>query len=172
MANKHLHLIDGKREFFIEPQNILFVQAAHNYCDVYFVKEQNRETIRVLIGKLWSQINSLDIPHTLIRIHKSFIVNIRYVTLFDRKEGKIVLECGEKNITLNVAKAREKDVKEKVDILKGDNRDFPELKREDCSSESEFKLKKSVEDVKKTMARMNDLYLLAKSLNNSDEKDK
>ncbi len=166
MAENHLHLIDGKREFFIDLQKILFVKADHNYCDIYFVNGQKPETIRILIGRLWKEIKTLGAIHTLVRVHKSTIVNLRYVVLFDRKKGEIVLECGDRTFPLDVAKAREKKVKEKVDILKGDNR-----KSAHTSTESKSELSKTAEDLKRTMARMNDLYLLAKSLNDQTEND-
>ncbi len=166
MAENHLHLIDGKREFFIDLQKILFIKADHNYCDIYFVNGQKPETIRILIGHLWTKIKTLGALHTLIRVHKSTIVNLRYVVLFDRKKGEIVLECGDRTFPLDVAKAREKKVKEKVDILKGDN-----LKTESTRVEGGSELSKAAQGVIDTMARMNDLFLLAKSLNNENKDD-
>ncbi len=171
MEEQKLHIIDGKKEYFIDVKNILFIHADHNYCDVYFVNSLNRKTIRILIGKLWKEIKTLGVPHTLVRIHKSIIVNLKHVSLYDKKKGEVVLECKNKTFSLNVAKAREKDIKEKVDIIKGNTLKFPELRREDFATEREYQGKKLVQDIMKIMERNNQLYLLAKSLNDENSDD-
>ena len=122
--NKYLLTIkDGSTTYTLNIiEDILYVKAGGNYVAVYFAKPvpaiakkdfkipgvQVKESmtyvysaIRIKIGELWKKIEELNVPHTLVKPHKSWIINLRFirfvnlqenVIIFHRKDGFIGLD--------------------------------------------------------------------------------
>ena len=104
--------------------------------------------------------------HTLVRVDRSTIINIRYIEKVDVKKGSLILKRGDEGVFLRIAKSAATPLQEKLNILYGDNIEKPsELKREDFPNDISYELHKSAEELIRTVSRTNDLYLLAKELN-------
>lgn len=93
MEAKQIHLKDGKKEYFISIDNVLFVKAGGNYCDVYLTQHIIYKTIRIQIGQLWNLIEGVKPAnnHTLARIGRSYIINLKYLQYTDPKKKVIKL---------------------------------------------------------------------------------
>lgn len=120
MRELTIHIIDAKKEYYLELRDLLFVKADGNYVDVFLVKTQYK-SIRIQIGQLWKKISELDVPHDLVRIDRSTIVNLRRVEFINPKKGTIVLSREEEKIQLPIAKAAFNGLKEKVTQLMNDS---------------------------------------------------
>lgn len=165
MTEQILHIKDGKKEYFLDLKDLLFIKADGNFCDIY-QKVTAYKTVRIQIGQLWKAIKELNTVHTLIRVDRSTILNIKYLEFVDLKKGTAVLKRGEERVFLKISKSSGIPLKKKLDILTGESQKKPvELNPNDFPNEAMYKLHKSAEELKRTMARMNDLYLLAKDLN-------
>lgn len=120
MREQTIHIIDAKKEYYLELRDLLFVKADGNYVDVFLVKTQYK-SIRIQIGQLWKKISELDVPHDLVRIDRSTIVNLRRVEFINPKKGTIVISREEEKIQLPIAKAAFNGLKEKVAQLMNDS---------------------------------------------------
>lgn len=160
-----LHIRDGKKEYFLDLKDLLFIKADGNFCDIY-KKITTYKTVRIQIGQLWKAIKGLDVVHSLIRVDRSTILNLKYIERIDVRKGTIVLKRGEESVLLKIAKSAGLTLKEKLDILTGESQNKSnEVNPANFPSEASYKLHQSIEDLKSAMSRMNDLYLLAKELN-------
>lgn len=74
---------------FIKPDEVMFCKAEGNYCSIFLVnnrKEMVSQTLKEMESKL-SQNNNF------IRIHKSYLVNIKYIVDYKRgRGGQVILE--------------------------------------------------------------------------------
>lgn len=75
----------------IKINSILYCEADNNYCKVYCLDGK-----RIVLSKTLKYIEDL-LPNTIFhRIHKSFLVNLNYITRFDKtNELKIELTNGQ-----------------------------------------------------------------------------
>ncbi len=120
MDKKQIHIVDGKREFFLPLDDILFVRADHNYCEVY-LKDTTYPDIRILLGKLWKLIETegKGYPHHLERVGRSTIINLDLLMAADPKKKTITLHTDQKDIVIPVAGVA---VKELLKHLKNEKR--------------------------------------------------
>jgi len=139
----------------IDLSDLVFAKADGNYTDIY-LKQVVYRTIRIQIGQLWKAIEELNEAHTLVRIDRSTIINICMVAFVDKKSGTITIKVGEENVQLKIAKSAGNPLNDKLDLLLGKN--YPELKPEDFPDEQTYQVKKAAEDLKRTVARMSNLY--------------
>ncbi len=104
MDKKQIHIVDGKREFFLPLDDILFVRADHNYCEVY-LKDTTFPDIRILLGNLWKLIETegKGYPHHLERVGRSTIINLDLLMAADPKKKTITLHTDQKDIVIPVA---------------------------------------------------------------------
>ena len=78
--------------------NIMYCMADENYSTV-FTLDKKSFTISSTLKSLEETLPE----NTFFRIHKTFIVNMNYVKMYDRKRNKVILEGG---IELDVATRR------------------------------------------------------------------
>lgn len=97
MTEQILHIKDGKKEYFLDLKDLLFIKADGNFCDIY-QKVTAYKTVRIQIGQLWKAIKELNTVHTLIRVDRSTILNIKYLEFVDLKKGTAVLKRGEERV--------------------------------------------------------------------------
>ena len=165
MSEPVLKIKDGRNLYFLDPVDLLFIKADGNFCDIY-KKLTVYKTVRIQIGQLWKAITELDIVHTLVRVDRSTIINIRYIEKVDVKKGSLILKRGDEGVFLRIAKSAGTPLQEKLNILYGDNIEKPsELKREDFPNDISYELHKTTERLLRSVSRTNDLYLLVKELN-------
>ena len=91
MEKRDIHIVYGKKEWYLPLDDILFVKGDGNYSDIYL--SNSHYNIRIQLGKFWDEIESQGkgYPHQLERIAKSFIINLDYLTAVDPIEGVITL---------------------------------------------------------------------------------
>jgi len=92
MEAQQIHIKDGKKEFFIQPNDILFVKADGNYCDIYLTENTVYNTVRIQIGELWKMICEVcTATCSLLRVGRSHIINLKYLQFADPQKRTITL---------------------------------------------------------------------------------
>jgi two-component system LytT family response regulator len=86
---------------FFEPADIMYCEAENNYTLFSFNTHKP-----MLISKTLGEYEDLLIDHGFVRIHKSYLVNTKYVTKVDR-EGIVLMSDGKQ---LTVSKRRKEMV--------------------------------------------------------------
>ncbi len=91
MEEKKIHIVYGKKEWYLPIDDIIFVKADGNYSDIYL--SDTKYNIRIQIGKLWDEIESQGkgYPHHLERLGRSFIINLQLFAHADPINGTITL---------------------------------------------------------------------------------
>lgn len=64
----------GREDFKIEIERIIWIESENNYCTVYMNGNQ-RHVVRISLTEIHSHLNN-----NFLRIHKSYIVNKKYVS--------------------------------------------------------------------------------------------
>lgn len=67
---------------FVEPDNILFVSGESNYSILHL-----RSGKTMLISKTLSFVEHMLINHTFLRIHKSYLLNLKYIERYVKADG-------------------------------------------------------------------------------------
>ena len=104
MTPKQIHIKDGKKEYFISTEDILFVKADGNYSDICLTQHTKYDTVRIQIGQLWKLIEEA-VPsnkHTLARIGRSYIIAMKYLQYADPKKRTITLHAAKDEVLENV----------------------------------------------------------------------
>ena len=92
MANKPIHIVDGKKNYFFTPQELILVSANGNYCDICLTNTVYK-LVRIQIGQLWQIINEQrPIMHHLRRAGRSYIINLDWIQVTDTKSGTLKLK--------------------------------------------------------------------------------
>lgn len=92
MANQPIHIVDGKKNYFFTPQELIFVCANGNYCDICLTNTVYK-LVRIQIGQLWQKINEQrPIMHHLRRAGRSYIINLDWIQVTDTKSGTLKLK--------------------------------------------------------------------------------
>lgn len=102
MTPRQIHIKDGKKEYFIAIEDILFVKADGNYSTIYLTQHTKYPTIRIQIGQLWKLIEET-VPsekHTLARIGRSYVIAMKYLQYADPKKKTITLHT-DKDVVLD-----------------------------------------------------------------------
>ena len=102
MEKRNIHIVYGKKEWYLPLDDILFVKGDGNYSDIFL--SNSHYNIRIQLGKFWDEIESQGkgYPHQLERIAKSYIVNLDYLTAINPIEGIITLYKPDSPIQDNV----------------------------------------------------------------------
>ncbi len=74
--------------FFFEPEEILYCEGENNYTRFTFIKHKP-----MLVSKTLGEYEDLLSDHGFLRIHKSYMVNAKYVSKVDR-EGSVMMNDG------------------------------------------------------------------------------
>lgn len=74
--------------FFFEPVEIMYCEAENNYTRFNFIKQKP-----MMVSKTLGEYEELLGEYGFIRIHKSYLVNAKYVTKIDR-EGIVLMSDG------------------------------------------------------------------------------
>lgn len=105
METQHIHIKDGKKEFFIQPNDILFVKADGNYCDIYLTTQTVYNTVRIQIGQLWSMLEELKPTlENVQRVGRSHIINLSYLQYADPQTRTITLFKDKEVVLDNVSR--------------------------------------------------------------------
>ncbi len=80
-ATRTITVERGKICFSIPVQNILFIKAEHVYCCIYFINDQQLVQ-RISLEKLLVRLPEKE----FLRVHRSYVVNLKYVLNFTTKK--------------------------------------------------------------------------------------
>lgn len=92
---------DTKESLEISPYQILYLEASGNYVNVYYQQaKQSRKIIRTTFRNMEEQLTNYPF---LVRCHRTYMVNINFVTLLDRNEQgyHLVLQNSTKEIPVS-----------------------------------------------------------------------
>ncbi|MCD4664888.1 MAG: LytTR family DNA-binding domain-containing protein, partial [Bacteroidales bacterium] len=79
---------------FINPAEIIYCQADHNYTDLFMTNEK-KQTVTISVGRL-EQI----LPQTKFsKINRSVIINKQFLTEINRKDKKCILRVNDEDIS-------------------------------------------------------------------------
>ncbi len=79
---------------FINPTEIIYCQAHHNYTDIYLTNDK-KQTVTTNLGRIENML-----PQTKFKkINRSVIINKQYLTEINRKDKKCVLRVNDDDIT-------------------------------------------------------------------------
>lgn len=106
-ANFKLALSTTEGVFFFEPSVIMYCEAENNYTRFIFAAHKP-----ILISKTLGEYEEILEDHGFTRIHKSYLVNRKYVTRLDR-EGMVWMADGK---PLSISRRRKEAV---MELLRG-----------------------------------------------------
>lgn len=99
--NFKLALSTSEGVFFYDPSEILYCEGENNYTRFSFIKNKP-----MLVSKTLGEYEDLLGEHGFLRIHKSYLVNAKYVAKVDR-EGTVLMSDGKQ---LAISKRRKEIV--------------------------------------------------------------
>lgn len=106
-VDKMITIQDGKNNYQIKVNDILFIQADHVYSKI--VNTQQKELI---IRKTLQQVLELIDFDFIIYCHRSYIVNSKYITSWNQDE--IILN---KDTPIPISRSRKNEVLEKIKLM-------------------------------------------------------
>jgi two-component system LytT family response regulator len=84
---------------FINPSEIIYCQAHHNYTDLIMTNDK-KHTVIVSIGRIKNKLSEAK----FIKINRSVIINKQYLTEINRKEKKCILRVNDEDISFCMPK--------------------------------------------------------------------
>ena len=81
-------MLEDKKISIVFLDDVIFVEADGNYCDIY-TKTKTFKSIRGQIGQMEDMLEETKYPHSLERVHKSYIVNLDLLKEVDPKKGTV-----------------------------------------------------------------------------------
>ncbi len=82
---------------FIDPAEVIFCEADTNYTSLYMGKDR-KEIVTVNLGK----VEEMFLSHQFLRISRSHLINLRYLSKADRKARTCELFCNGEKIIIPV----------------------------------------------------------------------
>lgn len=83
---------------YINPNEIVFCEASGNYS-VLHITHQKKEVVTAKIGK----VEEILVSEKFIRLGRSIIININYLSKVDRKKRMVILEKDDQEFEINVS---------------------------------------------------------------------
>lgn len=80
--------IEAKKSSIVNLDDIIFVDADGNNCDIYTINETYK-TIRGQLGQMWDMIDKVKYPHNLERVGRSSILNLDLLKDVDPRNGTV-----------------------------------------------------------------------------------
>lgn len=93
----------------IDPDEIVYCQAAKNYTDV-FTDEKSYQTVTVQIGKIAELLEET----TIKRLGKSYLININYIKEIDRKKEYCQFHKNGKSFSIELSETYLKQLDEMI----------------------------------------------------------
>ena len=82
-----------KLAFSTRRANVLYIEAADNYCNIHYLNEGKEDTF--ILHNSMKQVDDSDDYKGLLRCHRSYMVNIENVKLLRKDKEGLVLELNE-----------------------------------------------------------------------------
>jgi two-component system LytT family response regulator len=91
----------------IETNNILYIEADSNYS-VFHLKDKTKLIVSKPLKEFEDMLDSSD----FVRVHKSAIINLNYVSNYSNKHGfEVILDS---NVTIPVSRRRSAEFQDKI----------------------------------------------------------
>ena len=131
MNNNILHIKDAATDYFWSIDDILWCKSDGNYTDVLLTNMTLNKSVRIQIGQLEKLIQDLNTPHSLSRIDRFNIINLKYIIFLNSKKKTITLRSENRNVTLEkVAKSAFKPIRDYLAQLPTKGKDVLIVNRE------------------------------------------
>ncbi len=92
----------GKLAFSTRRSNVLYIEAADNYCNIHYINEGKEDTF--ILHNSMKQISSSEDYKGLLRCHRSYMVNVENVKLLRKDKDGLVLELSEGSKAIPVSR--------------------------------------------------------------------
>lgn len=102
-STKKLAVPEGNTIKFLELENIQFFKADSSYTEIHFTDD----TKMVISRTLKNIEETLDEQHGFFRCHKSYLVNMRYVTGYVKSDGGYIVLNDNKELPVSPDKVQE-----------------------------------------------------------------
>jgi two-component system LytT family response regulator len=94
---------------FVEPEEIVFIEAEGNYS-VFHLVNNRTETVTMLLGKVEEQLDS----NCFFRISRSFIINLSYLKKVNTRQSHCILTKNGFEFKCNISRDKVSDLVEKM----------------------------------------------------------
>ena len=98
-AEKKIVLRTTENIYVIPISEVIRCQSEKNYTYFYFT---NRE--RIIVSKTLKEFEEILIDHGFMRIHRSNLINLRYINRYDRSEGGYVIMVDNSRVDVSFRK--------------------------------------------------------------------
>jgi DNA-binding LytR/AlgR family response regulator len=92
---------------FISPDDLIYISAERNYTRL-FLRDGSEHLVTQQLGTIEKMLPEAN----YIRIHRSVIINIQFLSNYNKKERYVLLTVGEAEIKLNIPSKRLKELSE------------------------------------------------------------
>ncbi|WP_438711923.1 LytR/AlgR family response regulator transcription factor [Aquimarina muelleri] len=90
-------------------KDILYAKSDNNYTT--FLLTNDKE---ILVSKPLKSFNEKLVPYNFYRVHQSFLINLRHISSFDKRNEEVILK---QSYSVPVAQSRKKDLIEYINQL-------------------------------------------------------
>ena len=80
----------GKLAFSTRRVNVLYIEAADNYCNIHYINGEKEDTF--ILHNSMKQLDDAEKYSTLLRCHRGYMVNIENVKLLRKSKDGLLLE--------------------------------------------------------------------------------
>ena len=93
-------------------ETIIFIEASSQYCNIHKYNQSSPELLRIAINSIEDFFTAKD----FIRIHRSYIINIKFIKEFIKsgRDYKVIIEINKIKKELPIARSYLKNIKELI----------------------------------------------------------
>ena len=84
---------------FVVPEDIIYVAGENNYSVLHFISGK-----KLMVSKTLSYVEKLLSKHTFLRIHKSYLLNLRHIVRYVKTDGGYIEVLGGAQLSVSRAK--------------------------------------------------------------------
>ena len=121
-SDKEDHLDDrfeltgsGKKSIKLKLENLVYIKSDDNYVDMIHIDDDGETKTAILRTTLESIANQLSANNEFVRVHRSYIVNLRFVNNLDKKD-KLNLSFKDVVLEISVSKKYQEDLKKLLSL--------------------------------------------------------
>lgn len=102
---KHITIKNTDGHFFMQLETIEYIKSEINYCNIYRINQPP-----MLVSKTLKEIEKI-LPNPFVRIHKSYIVNTKFVLMLNTTQKIIKLNSNGETIEIPIGESHLEKVK-------------------------------------------------------------
>ncbi len=102
--NQNINFYDrgGKLAFSTRRVNVLYIEAADNYCNIHYINGEKEDTF--ILHNSMKQLDDTERFPSLLRCHRGYMVNIDSVKLLRKDKDGLLLELIQSNHSIPVSR--------------------------------------------------------------------